>query len=352
MAITAQQVVERIQKNLGGAWNAQTVDMFHSGQPDSAVNGVVTTYAPTFEVMRRAVAAKHNMIVCRESPYWTRGVPPGSTRANNARAAMEALAKSPTYRAKREFIEKNGLIIYRLTSNWDARKQDQQVIGLAKALGWEKYYKPSGGEPWAKGNGYFAIPPATLRETAQAVKKTLKMKSIRIVGKLDTRVSKAAVSTGMYTVAQLERHLAEPGVDLVVIGEPVEWGSKPLYGRYRGVGAEEGDDRARPASLRRARLRGDGDLAEGVCRRSPGRVDPRGRACMDAVLTRRRHMETAMNSTNLSRRQFCPAHRNRSARRPHAGACTIRADHRRGDREPHQEEPGNPLERLYLPGHV
>ena len=240
MAITAQQVVDRIQKNIGGAWNAQTVDMFHSGQPDSAVNGIVTTYAPTFEVMRRAVAAKKNMIVCRESPYWTRGVPPGSARANNARAAMEGMAKNPTYRAKRDFIEKNGLIVYRLTSNWDARKQDQQVIGLAKALGWEKYYKPSGGEPWAKGNGFFAIPPATLKETAQAVKKTLNMKSIRIVGKLDTRVSKAAVSTGMYTVAQLEKHLAEPGVDLVVIGEPVEWEASPYMADIVASGQKKG----------------------------------------------------------------------------------------------------------------
>ena len=102
-------------------------------------------------------------------------------------------------------FEANGLIVYRFFDNWNARPQDPQLQALAKALGWEKYYKPSGGKPWASDNGFFAIPPATLKETAQQIKKTLKMKNIRVGGDPDIRISKAALSHGMYWIADLQK---------------------------------------------------------------------------------------------------------------------------------------------------
>ena len=123
---------------------------------------------------------------------------------------------------KRDYIAANNLIVYRLFENWNARQPDAQLQGLAKALGWEKYYKPSGGVPWATNNGFFEIPPATLKATAQGIKKTLKMKSIRCGGDPNITVHKAALSHGMYYLADLRKLLAEPGVDLVVLGEP-QW---------------------------------------------------------------------------------------------------------------------------------
>ena len=89
-------------------------------------------------------------------------------------------------------------------------------------MGWEKYYKPSGGQPWATENGFFQIQPATLKETAQNIKRTLKMKNIRCGGDPNIRVTKAALWHGMYWLADLQHMLAEPGVDLIVVGEP-QW---------------------------------------------------------------------------------------------------------------------------------
>jgi conjugative relaxase-like TrwC/TraI family protein len=41
-------------------------------------------------------------------------------------------------------------------------------MGLLKALGWEKNYKPPSGVPWATHNAAFiSIPPSTLKEAAQ-----------------------------------------------------------------------------------------------------------------------------------------------------------------------------------------
>ncbi len=89
-------------------------------------------------------------------------------------------------------------------------------------MGWEKYYKPSGGVPWGTNNGFFEIPPATLKATAQSIKKTLKMKSIRVGGNPDTVVHKAALSHGMYWLPDVQKLMAEPGVDLLIVGEP-QW---------------------------------------------------------------------------------------------------------------------------------
>jgi putative NIF3 family GTP cyclohydrolase 1 type 2 len=221
-----------MQQKLGSGWKDSSVDTFLAGNRDSEVKGVVTTFAPSLEVLRKAVASGKNMIISRESPFWARAAAqnrPG-TGANGGGAAngggrgrgQVSMEGDPVYRMKRDYIASNNLIVYRFFDNWIRRPQDPQLQGLARALGWEKFYKPSGGQPWAVNNGFFAIPPATLRATAQNVKKTLKMKSIRVGGDPNIQVTKAALSHGMYWIADLQKLLAEPGVDLVVLGEP-QW---------------------------------------------------------------------------------------------------------------------------------
>ena len=231
MAITAQAIVDRVQQALGPGWKDSSVDTFLASKPDSEVKGIVTTFAPTLEVLRKAVASGKNMIISRESPFWARAAAqlrPG-TGAVSAGAAAGAAGRGPAsmdndpvYRVKREYIVSNNLIVYRFFENWSARRPDPQLQGLAKALGWEKSYKPSGGEPWAANNGFFSIPPATLKQTAQSIKKSLRMKSIRVGGDPEIRVTKAALWHGMYWIADMQKMLSEPGVDLIVVGEP-QW---------------------------------------------------------------------------------------------------------------------------------
>lgn len=233
MALTAQSIVDRIQQKIGPGWKKTSVDTFLAGKPDNEVKGVVTTFAPSLEVLRKAVASGKNMIISRESTFWARdaaqvrpgtggtgpGGPPDAGGAGRGPASMD---NDPVYRMKRDYIASNNLIVYRFFANWSTRQPDPQLQGLAKALGWGKYYKPSAGQPWAADNGFFAIPPATLKEAAQNIKKTLKMKCIRCGGDPGIRVTKAALWPGMYWLADLQKMLAEPAVDLIVVGEP-QW---------------------------------------------------------------------------------------------------------------------------------
>jgi len=235
MAITAQYVVARIRQNFASSWLTTPVDDFIAGKPETEVTGIATTYAPSLEVLKKAVAARKNFLISRESPFWARmnaagggtqfqGLPGNWPNGQNfTRQEAGAAEDDPTLKAKRDYIAANNLVVYRLFANWNAQPVDLQLKGLAKALGWEKYYKPSATLPaWSKYNGYFEIPPVTLKEAAIQMKKTLGSKSIRIGGNPDTVVHKAALSHGMYWLPDLQKWYAEPGVDLLVVGEP-QW---------------------------------------------------------------------------------------------------------------------------------
>jgi putative NIF3 family GTP cyclohydrolase 1 type 2 len=234
MAITAQTVIDRIQREIGPRWKPSPVDAVMAGDPATTVRGIATTYAPTLEVLRKAVANGKNLIISRESAYWARhpaqmrpgtggfGADTQPASSGQAPTGPPSMENDPAYRAKRDFIAANRLVVYRFFDNWSARQPDPQLQGLARALGWEKFYKPSGGLPWTTHNGFFEIPPATLRQTAQNIKQTLKMKSIRVAGDPEITIRKAAVLHGMYWLPDLQKVLAEPGVDLVIAGEP-QW---------------------------------------------------------------------------------------------------------------------------------
>lgn len=241
MAITAEAVVDQIKKKFGPGWMPTPVDDFIAGNPNVEVTGIVTTYAPTLDVLHKAVASNKNLIISRESPYWSRtnawgggtqfqGLPSNWTNGQNfERQEAGAPETDPTFIAKRDYINAHNLVVYRFFANWNAQPVDYQLKGLAKALDWEKHYKPSGGVPWGHNNGFFEIPPATLKETARNMKKTLGSKSIRVGGDPNTVVHKAALSHGMYWLRDLQTLYAEPGVDLVIVGEPYWENELSLY---------------------------------------------------------------------------------------------------------------------------
>ncbi len=121
MAITAQVIVDRMQQKLGSGWKDSPVDTFLAGNSGSEVKGIVTTYAPSLEVLRKAVASGTNMIISRESPFWARtSGPGGGTQFTGlpgtwpggpsfAGRGAQPMDGDPTYRAKRDYIAANNL---------------------------------------------------------------------------------------------------------------------------------------------------------------------------------------------------------------------------------------------------
>jgi len=204
--LTARQVIERIQKNVGVKWHNQTVDTFKAGDPDTPVTGIATTMMATYDVLQRAAAAGDNLIVTHEPAFY------------DGQDETAALAKESdaVLAAKMAFIDKHHLVIWRFHDHWHDRTPDGIQTGMIRALGWKKFQNPSD-------DHLFVMPETTLDKLASGIKAQLGIRTLRVVGDPLMRVTKVALNPG-YSGFGDERHtLQRDDVEVLVMGEGLEW---------------------------------------------------------------------------------------------------------------------------------
>lgn len=201
-ALTARQAIERIQKNVGVPWRAQTVDTFKAGDPNTPVVGIATSFMATLDVLQRAAAAGKNLIVSHEPTFY------------NHLDETKDLVNDPIYRFKMEFIERHRLVVWRFHDHWHARKPDAVFTGLVQLLRWEKYR--AAGEEWL-----YTLPGTTLGELAREIQDKLKVRTLRAIGDPQSQVSRVALSPGAAGLMAAVRTL--PQADVYVCGEATEW---------------------------------------------------------------------------------------------------------------------------------
>jgi putative NIF3 family GTP cyclohydrolase 1 type 2 len=234
--ITVQQVLERMQRNLGGAWKTAGGDGLVAGGGSAVVTGIATTWTPSLDVLRKAAGAKRNLIISRESPYWAHETAQPEF-SGSAVIRRDSFTNDPTFKAKEEFITGNRLSILRFSENWSARRPDPQLTALAAALGWDTYRKPG-----AAGAGFdiFTVPSTTLGALAKSIQASLGARALRVLGDPQAKVAKIALTPGFLLVPRLADALKEPGVDVVVAGEPVEWEAHPYLEDWITAGKARG----------------------------------------------------------------------------------------------------------------
>jgi putative NIF3 family GTP cyclohydrolase 1 type 2 len=234
--LSGQEMLNRIQKNLEVPWQSQRADGFSDGilfgSADTSVSGIATTFTPTLEVLRKAVASGKNTIVCREAPFYSRGERcPGYFREGTV-PPKDLTDKDAVCRVKRDFITDHSLIIVRFSDNWDARETDGQLAALARALSWMDRHAPQAGgagRPLNLKDTYYDLPAASLNDQALSIQKSLKLRSVRVIGNPQAQVQKVALTHGLLLVDQIERILDEPAVDVIVAGDTVEWEGAPYF---------------------------------------------------------------------------------------------------------------------------
>lgn len=219
-AITAAQIVERIRGNIGVEWRSETVDTIKAGDPATVVTGIVTTGLASLPLLRRAVQAGANMIITAQPTFHSRADAATPPRRGGPGAAPQADTPppdDPVFTAKNRFIEENGLVVFRLSDHWRARRPNPVAEGLGDALGGAAYRV--GGDP-----ARYEIPAMTLEELAAHVKERLGARGgIRVVGRPGIQVRRVAQLPGSTSItAALE---TMPGVDVVIGGEMREWES-------------------------------------------------------------------------------------------------------------------------------
>src|SRR5579859_1672646 len=248
--LTGQEVLDRIQKNLGVPWQSQRPDGLSDGilfgSAEMRVSGIATTFTPTLEVLRKAVASGKNTIVCREGPFYSRGERFPPYFRVGAAPPKELLDQDAVCRAKRDFLSDHSLIIVRFSDNWDARETDGQLIALARALSWTDRQAsakaPAGtfDTKFDTTNVYYNLSAASLNLQALRIQKSLKLRSTRVIGNPHAQVQKVALTHGLLLVDQIERLLEEPGVDAVVAGDTVEWEGAPYFQDLVSAGLTKG----------------------------------------------------------------------------------------------------------------
>src|SRR5437763_3493418 len=71
-SLTAQDIVDRIKKNLGIEWTADTVDTFKAGDPTLPITGIVTTSMATLDVLQQAVKAGANFVITAQPTFYSK----------------------------------------------------------------------------------------------------------------------------------------------------------------------------------------------------------------------------------------------------------------------------------------
>src|SRR5207249_11811725 len=98
---TARQVIEIIQKEIGAPRDPETVDTFKTGDPDTPVTGIATTFLATFDVLKRAAASGKNLVITHEPTFY------------NHRDETALFQSDPVFREKATFIRDHHLIVWR-----------------------------------------------------------------------------------------------------------------------------------------------------------------------------------------------------------------------------------------------
>ncbi len=263
--MTAGEVIDRIKKNLGAPWRDTTYrDTFKFGGPETVVTGIATTAFVTLDVVKRAAAARLNMIIPHEATFW-------SDRDDTA-----VVSRDPLYAAKVELMKKHDIVVFRIHDHMHAQRPDFTFVGSARDVGLDSRYET------APGSHRFVIPETTLGALAADVKRKTGARALRVVGDPTAKVSRIQLGVGYATPV-----INTPDVDVVISGEQQEadggFDGPVVRRRCDDAGPRQGMDHARARRLGRGRHARDGTVDQrvraggaGATRQGRGTVlDPR-----------------------------------------------------------------------------
>jgi putative NIF3 family GTP cyclohydrolase 1 type 2 len=197
-------VVARIKGEVTCEWSEETVDTFKSGNPSDQVTGIACTFMATVDVLNEAAEKGYNLIITHEPTYY------------NHLDSKDGLENDPVYAAKQEIIDANKLIVFRFHDHWHRTNPDGIYLGMTQKMVWDSYLVE--GE-----NNIFAFPGIRLDLITDHLKEVFPEAKLRVIGKPDLKVNRAAFSAGAPGSAAHFRLLQRGDINLLVIGEAREW---------------------------------------------------------------------------------------------------------------------------------
>jgi putative NIF3 family GTP cyclohydrolase 1 type 2 len=200
--LTAAQVIDRIKANIGVPWRQQTVDNIIAGTPDTPIKGIATTMMATLDVCMRANVAGKNMVITHESTFFSH------------QDTIDQLTQNKAYLYKRDFLDRNGMVVFHFHDHWHTRHPDGIAAGMVRELGWEKNTDPDNIK-------LLTFPGVPLARFAQDIETKLGIRTMRVLGDPKLPVRRVVTSWG-YLGAGIQL-ISREGIDVLICGETREW---------------------------------------------------------------------------------------------------------------------------------
>ena len=224
-ALTASDVIARVQSAVGVPVPDNGTDGFKAGDPGVTVKGIATTAMATLDVLRQAAKSGLNLVITYEGVYFGQQAPArgagqgpgggGGQGPGGGRGQAGLGPDDPVYMAKKEFIEKNDMVVYCFRGQWTGQKENPLATGLAEMLGWTSYQ--TAGDPTS-----YLIPAVKFESLVGDIRKRLDTRSgVRVVGNRDASIRKVALLPGLISIETGLKRL--PDADLLLTGEAREW---------------------------------------------------------------------------------------------------------------------------------
>jgi putative NIF3 family GTP cyclohydrolase 1 type 2 len=219
MQLKIQNVIEQLRSSVGPI--NDTVDLLESGNPNTEVRGIATTFMATQQVIEQALSLGVNLLISHESTYYSH------------RIAKGLLTDDSVYRSKSRLIQESGIAVYRHHDYCHKLVPDIIMTGLIQSLKWEPYV-----EEMLPAAAVLRISEMRARDIAEYAKSQLSIPYVRIAGDPDMACRRVGILVGYrgggVNAIPLFR---EKTLDLIIAGEGPEW-ETPEYARdsaYQGV---------------------------------------------------------------------------------------------------------------------
>ncbi len=206
MAFTVKNIIDKIMDAVPQGIRQDTVDTLKCGDPNMNVTGIVSTFIVTMDVIKKAETLGANFIITHE-PTWY----------DHRDEVEKWLKDDPVVEKKKKALAKKNIAVWRFHDNWHRYNPDGILTGMAHKLGWEKYQG-------AVNQQLFIRDPITLKHLAEELKKIFKLKTIRVIGRPEHKISRIGLTVGAYGGEYQVKFLSKHAdVDALVCGETVEW---------------------------------------------------------------------------------------------------------------------------------
>lgn len=201
---TADQLIAKIIQETGSKTYPKTVDVIKMGDPDTKITGVVSCMFATMEVLQKAVDLKCNLIITHEPVFY------------NHFDNTEKFNDDPVFLAKKAFIEKHQLVIWRFHDYVHSIRPDGILTGMVNKLNWK-------GQQVDPMSNEFEFEEFTLKNLLKDLKSTFPESTFQVIGDSDMEVRRAALAMGAPGSDYHFQLLRRKDIDVVIAGEVPQW---------------------------------------------------------------------------------------------------------------------------------